>query len=141
MNIREIDGRGGDIITDLSYAAYDKTFEIGITDKSIVNQVIGFLNSEGTVTFSNEPTMVYQYKIVKQIDFERLLRFKTASVTMHVQPFKKCLTEKELTFSGAAQKIKFIDYYAEKNGVVTTCNDGVFTFEGTSTQNTTFFSL
>lgn len=138
-NIEEIDGRDGDIITDLGYSAYDKSFEIGITDKSVVNQVIGFLNSEGTVTFSNEPTMVYQYKIVKQIDFERLLRFKTASVTMHVQPFKKCLTEKELTFSGAEQKIKFIDYYAEKNGVVAICNDGVLTFEGTATQNTTFF--
>lgn len=138
-SIEEIDGRDGDIITDLGYSAYDKSFEIGITDKSIVNQVIGFLNSEGTVTFSNEPTMVYQYKIVKQIDFERLLRFKTASVTMHVQPFKKCLTEKELTFSGAEQKIKFIDYYAEKNSVVAICNDGVLTFEGTATQNTTFF--
>lgn len=138
-NIEEIDGRDGDIITDLGYAAYDKTFEIGITDKSVVNQVIGFLNSEGAVTFSNEPSMVYEYKIINQIDFNRLIRFKTASVTMHVQPFKKCLTEKELTFNGAEQKIKFIDYYAEKNGVVATCTDGVLTFEGTSTQNTTFF--
>lgn len=138
-NIEEIDGRDGDIITDLGYAAYDKTFEIGITDKSVVNQVIEFLNSEGTVTFSNEPSMVYEYKIINQIDFNRLIRFKTASVTMHVQPFKKCLTEKELNFNGAEQKIKFIDYYAEKNGVVATCTDGVLTFEGTSTQNTTFF--
>lgn len=139
VNIEEIDGRDGDIITDLGYSAYDKSFEIGITDKSIVNQVIGFLNSEGTVTFSNEPTMVYQYKIVKQIDFERLLRFKTASVTMHVQPFKKCLTEKELTFSGAEQKIKFIDYYAKKNGVIAVCRGEKWTFLGTATQNTTFF--
>lgn len=138
-SIEEIDGRDGDIITDLGYSAYDKSFEIGITDKSIVNQVIGFLNSEGTVTFSNEPTMVYQYKIVKQIDFERLLRFKTASVTMHVQPFKKCLTEKELIFSGAEQKIKFIDYYAEKNGVIAACRGEKWAFLGTSTQNTTFF--
>ena len=139
VDIEEIDGRDGDIITDLGYSAYDKTFDIGITDKSVVNQVIGFLNSEGAVTFSNEPSMVYQYKIVKQIDFERLIRFKTASVTMHVQPFKKCLTEKALEFSGADQIITFIDYYGSKNGVVATCNDGVLFFEGTATQNTTFF--
>lgn len=138
-SIEEIDGRDGDIITDLGYSAYDKSFEIGITDKSIVNQVIGFLNSEGTVTFSNEPTMVYRYKIVKQIDFERLLRFKTASVTMHVQPFKKCLTEKELKFNGAEQKIKFIDYYAEKNGVIAACRGFKWAFLGTATQNTAFF--
>ena len=138
-NIEEIDGRDGDIITDLGYSAYDKTFDIGITDKSVVNQVIGFLNSEGTVTFSNEPSMVYEYKIINQIDFNKLIRFKTASVTMHVQPFKKCLTEKELTFNGAEQIISFIDYYAQKNGVTATCNDGVLTFEGTSSQETTFF--
>ena len=138
-SIEEIDGRDGDIITDLGYAAYDKTFEIGITDKSVVNQVIGFLNSEGAVTFSNEPSMVYEYKIINQIDFNKLIRFKTASVTIHVQPFKKCLTEKELTFNGAEQIISFIDYYAQKNGVTATCNDGVLTFEGTSSQETTFF--
>lgn len=138
-NIEEIDGRDGDIITDLGYAAYDKTFDIGITDKSVTNQIIGFLNSEGTVIFSNEPSMVYEYKIIDQIDFNRLIRFKTASVTMHVQPFKKCLTEKELTFSGAEQFVTFIDYYAQKNGVTATCNDGVLTFEGTSSQETTFF--
>ena len=139
VDIEEIDGRDGDIITDLGYSAYDKSFDIGITDKSVVDQVIGFLNSEGTVTFSNEPSMVYEYKIINQIDFNRLIRFKTATITMHVQPFKKCLTEKELKFNGAEQKIKFIDYYAEKNGVIATCNDGVLTFEGTSTQNITFF--
>jgi len=138
-NIEEIDGRDGDIITDLGYAAYDKSFDIGITDKSVVDQVIGFLNSEGTVTFSNEPSMVYEYKIINQIDFNKLIRFKTASVTMHVQPFKKCLTEKELTFNGAEQLVTFIDYYAQKNGVTATCNDGVLTFEGIATQNTTFF--
>lgn len=138
-NIEEIDGRDGDIITDLGYAAYDKTFEIGITDKSVVDQVIGFLNSEGTVTFSNEPSMVYEYKIINQIDFNKLIRFKTASITMHVQPFKKCLTEKELTFNGAEQLVTFIDYYAQKNGVTATCADGVLNFEGTSSQETTFF--
>jgi len=138
-SIEEIDGRDGDIITDLGYAAYDKTFDIGITDKSVVDQVIGFLNSEGTVTFSNEPTMVYEYKIINQIDFNKLIRFKTATVTMHVQPFKKCLTEKELTFNGAEQLVTFIDYHAQKNGVTATCNDGVLTFEGTSSQETTFF--
>ena len=138
-SIEEIDGRDGDIITDLGYAAYDKSFDIGITDKSVVDQVIGFLNSEGTVTFSNEPSMVYEYKIINQIDFNKLIRFKTASVTMHVQPFKKCLTEKELTFNGAEQLVTFIDYYAQKNGVTATCKDGVLTFEGTSSQETTFF--
>lgn len=137
-NIEEIDGRDGDIITDLGYAAYDKTFDIGITDRSVVNQVIGFFNSHGTVTFSNEPGMVYDYKIIKQIDFNKLIRFKTATVTMHVQPFKYFLTEKELEFVGEKQLLNVPDYLETKNGINLTVADNVFSLSGTSTEQTSF---
>lgn len=86
--IEEIDGRDGDIVTKLGYAAYDKTFEIGLYGSYDINQVITYFNSEGTVIFSNEPTKYYKYQILEQIDFERLIRYKTATVTMHAQPFK-----------------------------------------------------
>lgn len=139
VNIEDIDGRDGDIVTDLGYAAYDKVFNIGITDKKVVDKVIGFLNSQGTVTFSNEPSMVYNYKIIKQIDFNKLIRFKTAAVTMHVQPFKFCLTEKELEFSGAEQKISLIDYEVQKNGITVDSADGKIIFSGTASEKTFFY--
>lgn len=88
VNREEIDGRDGDITTKLGYSAYDKTIQIGLSYDYDVDEIIKYFDSEGIVIFSNEPTKYYKYQIEEQIDFEKLIRFKTASVTMHVQPFK-----------------------------------------------------
>lgn len=89
-NIEEIDGRDGDIITKLGYSAYNKEISIGLYGDYDVDQVIAYFtnNQNGKVTFSNEEDKYYNYEILEQIDFERLIRFKTATVTMHIQPFK-----------------------------------------------------
>ena len=87
-DVETIDGRDGDIVTKLGYAAYDKVITIGLAGDYDVDQVIEYFDSEGEVIFSNEPDKFYRYQILEAIDFERLLRFKTAEVTFHVQPFK-----------------------------------------------------
>ena len=78
-NIETIDGKDGDIITKLGYSAYDKEITIGLSYNYNVDDVIKYFNSEGTVIFSNEPTKYYKYTILDQIDFEKLIRFKTAT--------------------------------------------------------------
>lgn len=88
VEVAEIDGRDGDTITELGYSAYDKELTIGLYGAFDINAVIAFFASRGTVTFSNEPDKAYRYQVLEQIDFERLVRFRTATVTMHVQPFK-----------------------------------------------------
>lgn len=87
-NITEIDGRDGDLVDKLGYSAYDKELEISILSDCNLNEIISFFDSEGIVTFSDEPTKYYRYKILEQIDFEKLIKFRTATVTFHVQPFK-----------------------------------------------------
>lgn len=99
VQAEQIDGRDGDIITPLGFAAYDKVIKIGLTYEYVIDDIIEFFNSSGKVVFSNEPDKYYFYAIYEQIDFERLIRFKTAEVTFHVQPFKFSDTENEQTFN------------------------------------------
>ena len=99
VNIEEIDGRDGDIVTYLGYGSYDKEFKIGLYGNYDVDEVIKYFNSSGTVTFSNEEDKYYNYQILDQIDFERLLRFKEATVRMHIQPFKYSNVEAKKSFT------------------------------------------
>lgn len=97
--IDTIDGRAGDIVTQLGFAAYDKTIEIGLYGDFDLDDVISYFNSSGQVVFSNEPDKYYNYQILDQIDFQRLIRFRTAKIKMHVQPFKYSSVEGTKTFT------------------------------------------
>lgn len=95
----DINGRDGDQITKLGYAAYDKTFEIGLFGAFDINEIISFFNQEGKITFSNEPDKFYNFQTLNQIDYNSLIKFKTASVTIHCQPFKYELGETAQTLT------------------------------------------
>ena len=136
-SIEEIDGRDGDIVTNLGYSAYDKEMSIGLFGDYDVDDVIEFFDSEGTVIFSNEPDKFYNYQIIEQIDFERLIKFKTATVTFHVQPFKYSAVDDAVTFS--INQLGVRPYSATKNGVTISAENGVIALEGTATSATEFY--
>lgn len=94
-----IDGRDGDIITKLGYSAYDKDFNIGLSKDYDIDEVISYFNSSGKIIFSNEPDKYYNFMILDAIDFEKLIRFKTATINVHVQPFKYSAIETKQTFN------------------------------------------
>lgn len=96
-NIEEIDGRDGDIVTTLGYSAYDKEISIGLYGKYDIDDIITFFNTSGNIIFSNEPDKYYKFALYEQVDFEKLIRFKTAKVKLHVQPFKYSETETAIT--------------------------------------------
>lgn len=104
-SIEQIDGRDGDMITRLGYSAYDKKMKIGLFGDYDIDDIIPFFNSSGTVTFSNEPEKYYVYDILDAIDYERLMRFRTAEITYHVQPFKYSNIEKLKAFSNPTNVI------------------------------------
>ena len=98
-NLEEIAGVDGDTINKLGYGAYDKQIGIGLSYDYNVDDIIEYFNTSGIITFSNEPDKYYNFTTLNQIDFEKLIRFKTAKVTIHVQPFKYSNVESTKTYN------------------------------------------
>ena len=94
--IEEIDGRDGDLVTELGYSAYDKSMEIGLWGTYDIDAIIKYFTGEGTIVFSTEPDKYYYFQILNQIDYEKLLKFKKATVTFHCQPYKYPTSETPL---------------------------------------------
>lgn len=97
MRVQEttIDGVDGSIIEELGYETYDKSIRIGLTRDFDIDEVIKYFTGEGNIVFSNEPNKYYKAKIIEQIDYTRLLRFREAEVKFRVQPFKYEYQEEE----------------------------------------------
>lgn len=83
-----VDGVDGSRIEELGYATYDKSMLIGITPQANIDEVIKYFSGQGDVVFGNEPDKYYKAHIINQIDYARLVRYRTATVTFRVQPFK-----------------------------------------------------
>lgn len=128
-----IDGRDGDVVTKLGYSAYDKQLSIGLHGDFDVDDAISFFDSEGEVVFGNEPDKYYRYQILDQIDFERLVRFRTAKVKLHVQPFKYDAVDR--TFDIVNQFLHVKDSTASKFGITVTSSDGGIRVSGRATSD------
>ena len=118
MRVQEtqIDGVDGSIIEELGYETYDKQIIIGLTRDFDIDEVIKYFSGEGNVVFSNEPDKYYKARIISQIDYTRLLRFRTATVTFRVQPFKYEANEiVETKEFNDTNLFDFSKWYANKN--------------------------
>lgn len=103
VRIDTIDGKDGSETVNLGFEAYTKTLKIGLTRGYDIDNIIAWLHGEGDIQFSNEPDKLYRVKIHDAIDFERLLRFRTADVKFYTQPFKYSATERTKTLNVAGQ--------------------------------------
>lgn len=136
-SINTIDGRDGDIVTKLGYEAYDKPMSIGLFGDFNIDEVIDYFNSEGTVIFSNEPDKFYRYQIIEQIDFEKLVNFRTATVTFHVQPFKLSAVDDDFVVTKNQMTVN--PYNHTKFNVTVTESEGVVTVKGTPQTLSSFY--
>lgn len=134
--IEEIDGRDGDVITKLGYSAYDKEVSIGLYGDFDIDDCIRYFDSEGTVVFSNEPDKYYKFTIIDQIDFERLIRFRTAKVKFHVQPFKYSDVDKKIELK--SENITLRKFAGVLNGLSVEA-DTTISLKGTATKATEFY--
>lgn len=132
-SVETIDGRDGDIVTRLGYSAYDKEVGVGLHGDFDIDDAISFFDSEGEVVFGNEPDKYYRYQILDQIDFERLVRFRTATVKMHVQPFKYDAVDR--VFDIANQFLHVKDSTTSKFGITVTSSGGSIRVSGMATSD------
>ena len=148
--VEEIDGRDGDIVTRLGYSAYDKEISIGLSWNYDIDEVIQYFvdNDKGTVLFSNEEDKLYKYEILDQIDFEKLIRFKTAKVKFHVQPFKHSSIETVKTWykdggsiTGTTNIIDSAENEAITNLVLYGCTQKLITGTPTTSKRVDLVSL
>jgi predicted phage tail component-like protein len=129
VRVDTIDGKDGADTVNLGFEAYTKTVKIGLTRGYDIDNIIAWLHGDGDIQFSNEPDKYYRVKVHDQIDFERLLRFRTAEIKFYTQPFKYSATErvKSLNVSGlATAEIRNAGNYFSKPAI---------TFMGTGTVN------
>lgn len=122
MRVREtvIDGVDGSIIEEMGYESYDKTVAISLKVGADVDAISEFFNGSGEVVFSNEPDRYYIARIIKGIDYARLLRYRVATVTFRVQPFKYNRVEVacEATNDGQGATVRNIGNYTAKPVIV-----------------------
>lgn len=95
-SITKIDGRDGDIIEELGYESYTKSIGIGLARNYDIDRVMKYFTGVGELIISDEPDKVYKAQIIEKIDYERLIRFKTAVVKFYTQPYKYLKDEKSI---------------------------------------------
>lgn len=136
MRISEtvVDGVDGSVIEELGYESYNKSIAVGITHKADIDEVIKYFSGTGEVVFSNEPDKYYKATIIAQTDYKRLVRFRTATVTFRVQPFKYEHSE-EPTVSGE-KHITGATVELQDANVMQIQIDGKSTQDGTPTPET-----
>jgi len=99
-NIREIDGNNNIGVDVLGYKAYEKQIGLWFKDNDIqgtLSKVMDWLDGSGKLIMSNEPDKYYNAYILEQIDYERAIRYRTATAKFLVQPYKYALGEEETT--------------------------------------------
>lgn len=83
-----VDGKDGSTITELGYESYDFQVGIGLFGKYNIDDIIGYFSGNGYLIKSDEPDKQYICQVIESVDYERLIRFRTAAITFRVQPFK-----------------------------------------------------
>lgn len=102
--ITYLDGVDGGIVETKGYAQYDKSMQISLKDISRIDEIVTALTGAGTIEFSNEPNKLYNVGFYGRIDYNRLGRFRQATVTMLAQPYKYLKNDPEYVCVSLTQK-------------------------------------
>ena len=125
IQVEEIEGLSGELVTPVGYAAYKKTFQFKITNGANLDDITDFLKTEGIVIFSNEPDKYYRYFIADPIVYEEI-----TTVEMRIQPFKYSVGDGIKEFFFNTQLIYLSNGEKIENGLTITKHDNKITVKG-----------
>ena len=114
QEVMEVDGRDGEVYRFKGYDSYDRTVEIGLFGNFNIDEISHFFNGEGFAIFSNEPTKKYKARITKQIEYDRLIRFRKAKVRFTVEPWKYAVNEQVVEASSSPLVVENLGYENSK---------------------------
>lgn len=128
--ITTIDGRDGSIVDELGYESYTKRITIGITKTNDLDKIIKYFTGKGEIIFSNEPDKYYKVQINNNIDYNRLIRYKKATIVFYTEPFKYKYREPKFTLNITNQTSYMITNQGLENSkpIITLYGSGDVTF-------------
>ena len=95
-----IDGNDGATIIEYGYDPFTITANIGLTDMTKLDEVMALLDGAGVLTFSGDAGKYRNAKVLEQVDYEKLMRFKTAEVQFFIDiPFRYIVAEADQTMA------------------------------------------
>lgn len=97
----DVQGAEKSIIYDLGYQSYTKQMTIGLKSTADVNLIMSWLSGSGKFITSDEPDKYYYVQFLDQQNYEKLARFRQATITMLCQPYKYKVSEVALAFTGS----------------------------------------
>jgi len=100
--IKLIDGKAGASVTEYGYAPYIIKAVIGVTKNADIDAIIAWLDGTGVLLCSDDQLKYRNVRVLNDIDYEKLLRFKKAKVEFYVQdPFRYLLSESDITLTSS----------------------------------------
>ena len=101
-DMKYIDGKAGATVTEYGYAPYIIKAVIGVKKNADIDTIIAWLDGTGVLICSDDPLKYRDVKVLGDIDYEKLLRFKKAKVDFYVaDPFRYVIAESDITLTSS----------------------------------------
>ena len=97
---KAIPGRHGAIVTEYGYEPIAIPMIIGLKDMTKLDEVMALLDGSGVLTFSGDSGKYRNARVLGQVDYQKLLKFKMAQVDFLIEnPFRFITSEADQTIT------------------------------------------
>lgn len=92
-----IENSDGAIVNELGFAPLVIPAVIGLKSAAVIDDVIAWIDGSGVLICSDDPLKYRNARILEQIDYDKLIRFKKAAIEFLIEkPFRYVLNESDV---------------------------------------------